>query len=704
MTQIFDRFLYGGDWNPEQWDEDVWSRDIAMLKDAHINEATINVFSWALLQPDESTYDFGTLDAIVRLLGDNGMSIVMATSTGALPAWMVRRHPEVIKTDIDGSHRVFGGRHNACPNSPVFRRFARDLASRLAERYAGAKGLTAWHISNEYGEMCYCPRCAEAFRGWLRRKYRTVGALNEAWCANFWSHTIHSWDDVVPPVAHGDGIGDAKAVLSGHLMDYKRFQSQSMLACYASERDAIREHDGRTPITTNLMGTFKHLDYFEWGRQMDVISWDNYPGMDTPSSFTAMTHDLMRGVGGGKPFMLMEQTPNQQNWFPYCKVKRPGEVRKLSWQAVAHGADSVQFFQLRQSIGGCERFHGAVIGHDGTERSRTYREVARIGGELERVGPALQGGMTRASVAVMFDWDSYWSLEACVGPTQGFRYPDEVHRFYRALWRLNVAVDIIPSTVGAEALERYAMVMAPVLVQVGPGVADALSEYVRRGGTVVTGYMSGLHDEHDRIVPGGYPGELRDLCGVWVEEIDALAPHERVAVLPVGPACRLEDHPDDLTRPYPACDVDGEAVCPDGASWSGEIVASLMHLEGARPLAVYGGDAFYAGSPAVTVNRFGGGRAYYIGTPLDASGMDAMIGDIVRELGIETFATPCDVEVSRRWHDDGSCDVYVINTADRHVRVSLPQLGGLTDVLAGRIVPDDGGMEIEPYGVLVIRS
>lgn len=148
-------------------------------------------------------------------------------------------------------------------------------------------------------------------------------------------------------------------MVSGLQMDYRRFQSQAQLACYTNERDAIREYDATTPITTNLMGTFKDLDYFEWAKEMDVVSWDNYPGMDTPPSFTAMCHDLMRGIGGNKPFMLMEQTPNQQNWFPFCKVKQPGEVRKLSWQAVAHGADTVRFFQMKQSLGGCERFHGA---------------------------------------------------------------------------------------------------------------------------------------------------------------------------------------------------------------------------------------------------------------------------------------------------------------------------------------------------------
>lgn len=555
MKPMFDHFLFGGDWNPEQWPEDTWEHDLDMLEDAHINEVTINVFSWALLQPAEDRYDFSMLDKIVALLVKHDFNIVMATGTAALPGWMVRLHPETIRTEQNGTRHVFGGRHNFCPTSPYFRKTSRALAAHVAERYAGTSGLVAWHVCNEYGGgggLCYCDHCAEAFRTWLKNKYGTVEALNKAWCANFWSHTIYDWGDVVPPVSYGDGISDAKCVVSGLQMDYRRFQNQAQLACYTNERDSIRAYDAATPITTNLMGTFKDLDYFEWAKEMDVVSWDNYPGMDTPPSFTAMCHDLMRGIGGNKPFMLMEQTPNQQNWFPFCKVKRPGEVRKLSWQAVSHGADTVQFFQMKQSIGGCERFHGAVIAHDGTEQSRVFKETAALGGELDRIGKRIMGSEIRAKVAIMFDWQSYWSLEGCVGPTAGFSYPNEVHRFYRAFWRRNVPVDIIESTTPLDKLKQYDLVVAPALITVLPGVAETLESYVSEGGSFITGYMAGIHDEHDLVVPGGYPGKLRDLMGVWVEEIDALAPDETI-------------------------EVHGDAV-----DAKGEIVASIIHREGAR--------------------------------------------------------------------------------------------------------------------------
>lgn len=674
MKPMFGHFLFGGDWNPEQWPEDTWEHDLDMLEDAHINEVTINVFPWALLQPAEDRYDFSMLDKIVALLVKHDFNIVMATGTAALPGWMVRLHPETIRTEQNGTHHVFGGRHNFCPTSPYFRKASRALAAHVAERYAGTSGLVAWHVCNEYGGgggLCYCDHCAEAFRTWLKNKYGTVEALNKAWCANFWSHTIYDWGDVVPPVSYGDGISDAKCVVSGLQMDYRRFQNQAQLACYTNERDAIRAYDAATPITTNLMGTFKDLDYFEWAKEMDVVSWDNYPGMGTPPSFTAMCHDLMRGIGGNKPFMLMEQTPNQQNWFPFCKVKRPGEVRKLSWQAVSHGADTVQFFQMKQSIGGCERFHGAVIAHDGTEQSRVFKETAALGGELDRIGKRIMGSEIRAKVAIMFDWQSYWSLEGCVGPTAGFSYPNEVHRFYRAFWRRNVPVDIIESTTPLDKLKQYDLVVAPALITVLPGVAETLESYVSEGGSFITGYMAGIHDEHDLVVPGGYPGKLRDLMGVWVEEIDALAPDETI-------------------------EVHGDAV-----DAKGEIVASIIHREGARRLAAYGGGEFYAGHSALTVNTYGKGKAYFVGTPLDETGMSAFMAPIIKELGLKPLDTPEDVSLSVRYGDDGVRYAFLINNSESDKRLCLDELNGGVELLTGHVV--DGPVELKPYGVNVIE-
>ena len=255
-------------------------RRYAHFKDARINSATINVFSWAKIQPSEETYNFTELDEIIDMLSRENYDIVLATSTGALPAWMVKRYPEVARTDYEGRHHKFGQRHNACPNSPVFQKFASRLAEKLAERYGDNPHVTCWHISNEYGGECYCENCEKAFRVWLREKYQTLDELNKAWNTEFWGHTIYDWDEIVLPDALGDGIEDAAephmTAFAGLSIDYCRFNSDGMLNNFKMEKEAIRKFDKETPITTNMMGTFKGLDYFKWAKEMDVISWDNY--------------------------------------------------------------------------------------------------------------------------------------------------------------------------------------------------------------------------------------------------------------------------------------------------------------------------------------------------------------------------------------------------------------------------------------------
>ncbi|MCL5072881.1 MAG: beta-galactosidase, partial [Actinobacteria bacterium] len=338
--------FYGGDYNPDQWDEDIWKEDIRLMKVFGINAVTLPVFSWAKLQPSEDTFDFAWLDKVLDLLCKNDIFIIMATPTAAVPAWMSKKYPEMLITDIEGRKHKHGGRANFCPNSLDYRRLSRLIAENMAERYKNHPGLILWHVNNEYGTYCYCDNCADAFRTWLKKGYRSLNELNRCWYTNFWGHTYYNWEEIEVP-SHltellANRLGDRDGTnFQGIAIDYNRFMSDSLLDCYLNEADVIKKHSPGIPITTNFVGTFKPLNYFKWAEHMDIISWDNYPTNKDPVSNIAMRHDLMRGLKDGQPFILMEQTPNQQNWQPYNALKRPGIMRLLSYQTIAHGGDAV---------------------------------------------------------------------------------------------------------------------------------------------------------------------------------------------------------------------------------------------------------------------------------------------------------------------------------------------------------------------------
>lgn len=667
MAKGFGRILYGGDYNPNQWPKEIWEQDMVYFKDARINSATINVFSWAKIQPAEDTYYFDELDEIVEMLSKENYDIVLATSTGAMPAWLYKKYPEVARTDYFGRHHKFGQRHNHCPNSLVFQKYAKALVEKLAERYAHNPHVTCWHISNEYGGECYCENCEKAFRVWLKNKYGTIEAVNKAWNMEFWGHTVYDWDEIVLPNALGDGMENGTdTAFAGLSVDYRRFMSDSMLENYKMERDVVRRYNPDTIITTNLMGTYKLLDYFKWAKEMDIVSWDNYPSYNTPWSFTAMSHDLMRGLKDA-PFMLLEQTPSQQNWQPYNSLKKPGQMRAQSIQTMAHGADTVQFFQLRRSVGGCEKLHGAVIGHVGHNNTRVFREVKQLGEELERLGTSTLGSVNQADVGIIFDWDNYWALEYTSGPTEDLKYVDQIHHYYKFFYDNNIGVNMIP--VDAD-FSKYKIVVAPVLYMVKEGMKEALTKFVENGGILITTFMSGLVNESDNVHLGGYPGPLRELAGVWVEEIDALAP----------------EHTNTITF-------------TDGTRISCNLLCDLMHLEGAQLLASYD-ENFYAGMPAITKNTFGKGCTYYIGTNMDQEGIDKVLKMATQQAGVHPVVKePTALEVVCRKTAD-STHYYIFNFKETEI-VIPDQFVGYTDLLTGKKV--ESGMRMKHYDALILN-
>lgn len=627
------KVFYGGDYNPEQWSKDIHTEDLRLFKLAGIDMATINVFSWAKNQPDEATYQFEWLDELIDSLYANGIYVCLATSTAAHPAWMAKRYPDVLRVDADGRKRKFGGRHNSCPNSPTYRKYAEQIADRLAGRYQDHPAVLVWHVSNEYGGECYCEHCETAFRVWLKKRYRTLEDLNRAWNTSFWGHTFYDWDEIVLPSNLSEHWGNNKSNFQGISLDYSRFNSDSLLECYLLEYHAIKRHIPESIITTNLMGFYKELDYFKWAQHLDIVSWDSYPALDTPFSFTAMAHDLMRGLKDGQSFMLMEQTPSQQNWMPYNSLKRPGVMRLWSYQSIAHGADTVLFFQLRRSIGACEKYHGAVIEHAGHEHTRVFREVTQLGAELKALGDAILDASVPSRVAIIFDWNNWWAIEKSSGPTVALKYLEQIHKYYKAFFDQHIQVDIIsPST----EFNKYDIVIAPVLYMVKEGVAERLEQFVEQGGTFLTTFFSGIVDEHDLVTLGGYPGKLRKLLGIWVEEIDALLPTQQNRIVLKGKIGLLE----------------GSYACG--------LLCDLLHTEGADTLAVYGED-FYQGMPALTRNRWGNGAAWYVATDPDQEFLYGLVTSICTELGIRAPLTaPDNVEISIR-SKEGMDYIFVMN-------------------------------------------
>ena len=664
---------FGGDYNPEQWPEPVWDADDKLFDLAGIDTVTLGVFDWALTQPAPDVYDFTLLDRIVERATERGRMICLATGTGAHPAWLARAHPEVTRVDFEGRRHRFGQRHNSCPSSPVFRRLSTELARRVARRYAGNPSVVAWHVGNEYGGACYCELCAAGFREWLRERYGTLAALNTAWYTTFWSHTFTDWDEIEPPSALTEHWrGPDHTAFQGITLDYRRFMSEAMLANFRDEKAAIREFSD-VPVTTNFMGMYRPIDYHRWAAHLDFASWDNYPPDDDSPHWMALSHDLMRGLKDGQPFWLMEQTPSMTACRDVNPLKRPGVMRLWSWQAVAHGADAVLFFQLRASRGACEKYHGAVIGHAGRADTRVFREVAELGAELRRLGGVTLGARTPARVALLFDWDSWWALEISDGPSRLVRYQQVVLAYYRALWDAGVDVDVVG--VGAD-LSGYDVVVAPALHMVKDDLAERLTEVAERGGSVVTTFLSGRVDVDGNAFGMDVPGPLGPLLGVRVDEWDA-----RGAEV-VNPVC--------LGAGAGRVEVDAR------------LVFELVIAESAEVVGSYRAD-FYAGTPAVTRNAYGEGHAWYVGTALEQPGVSWVLRQVLDHHGLTgPYPDVPGLETSVRVAADGTRLLFLLNHAAEPVELTAVVAG--VDLLTGERVEHGRPLRLDGHGVLVVRE
>ncbi len=657
-----DGLAYGGDYNPEQWPREVQEEDVRLMREAGVNLISLGIFSWVLMEPAPGRYEFGWLDEIVDRLHDAGIAVDLGTPTATPPAWFSRLHPSSLPVTREGMRIGTGSRQTACPSSPEYRAATERLVRALAGHYRDHPGVVMWHVHNEYGAPlgeCYCDNSVEAFRAWLRRVYGDLSALNEAWGTTFWGQRYGDWAEIDAPRAGLTAVNPAQR------LDYKRFTSDEHLACYRLQRDVLRELTPALPVTTNFMTTnCESMDYWAWAAEVDVIANDHYLAAERPDNHIdlAMSADLSRSLGGGEPWLLMEHSTGAVNWQPRNIAKRPGEMRRNSLAHVARGSDSVLFFQWRASRFGAEKFHSAMVPHAGTD-SRIWRDVVGLGADLRRLAE-VRGERVEAQVAIVWDWQAHWALELEWRPSVDLLYRERMNAFYEALWREHVTVDFVPPT---GDLSGYRLVFAPSLYLLTEAGAKNLHRYVESGGHLFVSYFSGIVDEHDTIHPGPFPGALREVLGLTVEEFHPLREHETVTLAAHDDTVRVRDH--------------------------GRVWAERVRLAGARPVRVFT-DGPDAGHPALTRHELGSGVAWYLSTaPGD---LRAVLAPALDDAGVDRPRDlPDTLELVRR-----GAHLFLINHGE--LPVTVPGTTG-TSLLDGVEYGPGDTLTVPPGDVVVIR-
>ncbi len=651
--------LHGSDYNPDQWLDrpDILEKDIELMKKAKMTSMSLGIFSWSAYEPTEGEFHMDWLKDIMDKLYENGIYTILATPSGARPAWLDEKYPECMRVGADDHRAHHGVRHNHCMSSPKFREKTGIIINKIIDTVGKHPGLAMWHLSNEFGGECFCPLCKKKFQDYLANKFdNDINKLNKAWWTGFWSHTYNDFSQIEPPYLNGEFS------VMGLNLEWKRFTTWNTTDYMKSEIDIIRKRTPNIPITTNFMQLFPGLDYRVMAKELDVISWDSYPvfhnnyeTMADTMAHNSFDHAVMRSLKKNQPFMLMECAPGLVNWHEYNKLKRPGVHKLFSAQAVACGSDTVQYFQWRKSRGSFEQYHGAVVDHLGTDDTRVFKEVAEVGVMLDSLSN-VKGTIVKPKAALIFDWDNMWAIDNMRGLSDKTKnYAKTCIQIYHEFLKLGIDMNVVASD---DNLDDYNVVIAPMLYMLRPGASDNLKAFVKRGGQLLATYLTGYVDDNTLCYLGGFPGDgLSELFGVISEEIDTYYDSD-----------------------------ENSATFTDGHKAIIHDYAEILRVSDTDILAKYDKD-FYAGTPAITCKNFGKGKAYYVGARIDMDSMSGLFKTMLKETNTTYLTLPAGIEYHKREDESGKAIEFYLNVTENEITFNMT---------------DNTQVTLKPYGVKIV--
>lgn len=651
--------LHGSDYNPDQWLDrpDILEKDIELMKKAKMTSMSLGIFSWSAYEPTEGEFHMDWLKDIMDKLYENGIYTILATPSGARPAWLDEKYPECMRVGADDHRAHHGVRHNHCMSSPKFREKTGIIINKIIDTVGKHPGLAMWHLSNEFGGECFCPLCKKKFQDYLANKFdNDINKLNKAWWTGFWSHTYNDFSQIEPPYLNGEFS------VMGLNLEWKRFTTWNTTDYMKSEIDIIRKRTPNIPITTNFMQLFPGLDYRVMAKELDVISWDSYPvfhnnyeTMADTMAHNSFDHAVMRSLKKNQPFMLMECAPGLVNWHEYNKLTRPGVHKLFSTQAVACGSDTVQYFQWRKSRGSFEQYHGAVVDHIGTDDTRVFKEVAEVGAMLDSLSN-VKGTIVKPKAALIFDWDNMWAIDNMRGLSDKTKnYAKTCIQIYHEFLKLGIDMNVVASD---DNLDDYNVVIAPMLYMLRPGASDNLKAFVKRGGQLLATYLTGYVDDNTLCYLGGFPGDgLSELFGVISEEIDTYYDSD-----------------------------ENSATFTDGHKAIIHDYAEILRVSDTDILAKYDKD-FYAGTPAITCKNFGKGKAYYVGARIDMDSMSGLFKTMLKETNTTYLTLPAGIEYHKREDESGKAIEFYLNVTENEITFNMT---------------DNTQVTLKPYGVKIV--
>jgi len=653
----------GADYYPEHWPRNRWETDARLMKKAGFNVVRLAEFSWVMLEPEEGRYEFDWLDDAINVLGRQGISVILGTPTAVMPAWLARKYPNALAVQNTGQRIVWGLRKNNCFTNGAYRLLSERITRAMAGHYHNNPRVIGWQTDNEInGPHCYCDTCRAEWQDWLRARYGSLQTLNQAWGTHFWGHFYQTWGEIQTPTHEHHNPSAC--------LDWRRFNSWLNIRFQHEQVVVLRSLCPRHFITHNFMafGTTQTNPH-DLAMDLDVAAWDNYPVWADPEIKygAACGADLVRSLKK-KNFWIMEQTAGGGGWDVLNRNPRPGEIRNIALQQVAHGADAMVWFRWRTCTAGREQYWHGILGHDG-KPGRRYRECTATARDLHKLAPLLANTTLKPKVAIVYDQDSRWAFET-QRSYKNNEVPAAIRRYYDAFFRAGINVDIIRPS---DPLTGYKVIVAPELFVLPDATASKLCDFVRAGGVLLTDLRTGVMTETCLAHTRTLPGLLTDVLGITIEEYEGLNGDKQT---------------------YPLAGTDAFP-----GAFTSTLYADWIKPGQAEVLARY--DAWHLKSyAALTRHRHGKGTGYYLGTiAAEPAFYDALIKAVLDSAKLKpVLAPPPGIEITLR---EGASRklLFIINHLEQAVTMKVP--AGNVELLSGRRTGPS--LTLDRYGAAVIR-
>lgn len=610
----------GVDYYPEHWSKDLIDEDLGRIGATGANTIRIGEFAWHMMESEEGLFNFSYFDAVIEKAKKYGLSVIFGTPTATFPAWLAVKEPTILSESESGQKRVFGGRRQYCFNSPVYLAYGKKITEKLVAHYKDEKAIVAWQVDNEFGhegsDECFCQQCHVSFQEYLKRKYKSIGGLNERYGTIFWGQTYNSFDEIPIP----------KETITTHSpslkLDWARFRSESINNFGKSLIETIRSHKGQDQLVThNYFGGFfnVHYDQNVMSQSLDVVAYDNYPvwgGLEAPitPAHIAMTHDYMRGLKG-QNFWILEELMGAQGHMDIGYLPRPNQGKLWAYQSMAKGCTAMLFFRWRTMTRGAEQFCLGILDANNKDNPK-LKEVKEFFKDIKAHETHLQSPI-KSEVAILYDYDNRWSWGG-QPQSASFDFTRELLRLYTCFHDYNVPMDVISIE---KDFSRYKMIVLPVMQIIDEVLADRLKIYAKDGGIVIFSYRAGIKDRDNNLhFKQTAPCYVKDLCGIEIEAYESLGRHTTAPVV-------VEN---------------GLSAVYQAGVWR-----DLIKTTTAKSLMKYN-DGFYNGYSAVTENVYGKGKAYYLGCGLEGKALKPLVKKLLEGHKISFIESPDGIEVVKR--------------------------------------------------------